>query len=175
VGVLPKAFDEITRRTHVTTNRETMKTTVTIIGLSALLTCLTLAAQETPRPAGGGLGERFKQLERNGDGKVSREEGGSLQFFDAADKNKDGLLTLEEVLAYFAARRTTQPTNPPATTTPSPPVAASAATIAGQCPKQTIVNSAARHTVETRTRREPNVIPSASFRFGPRGESLAKW
>ena len=81
-----------------------MKTATVFTSLSALLACLTLSAQESPRPAGGGLAERFKQLDRNGDGKVSREEGGSLSFFDAADKNKDGFLTIEEVQAYFAAR-----------------------------------------------------------------------
>ena len=40
-----------------------MKTTITIISLSAILACLTLTAQESPRPAGSGLAERFKQLE----------------------------------------------------------------------------------------------------------------
>ena len=105
-----------------------MRTTIALISLSTLLVCLAASAQTQQRPAGGGLAERFKQLDRNGDGKLTVEEGGSLQFFDAAGKNKDGFLTLEEVLAYFAARRTTQPPNPPATTTPttpSPSVAAS--------------------------------------------------
>jgi len=89
-----------------------MKTTITMISLSAILACLTLLAQEPPRPAAGGLVERFKQLDRNGDGKVSREEGGSLRFFEAADKNKDGFLTIEEVQAYFATRRTARPAAP---------------------------------------------------------------
>jgi hypothetical protein len=30
-------------------------------------------AQETTHPAGGGLAERFRQLDRNGDGKISAE------------------------------------------------------------------------------------------------------
>ena len=33
--------------------------------------------------------------------KVSREEGGSLPFFDAADKNKDGIVTLGEITDYL--------------------------------------------------------------------------
>jgi catechol 2,3-dioxygenase-like lactoylglutathione lyase family enzyme len=89
-----------------------MKTTITLISLSAILVCLAASAQTQQRAAGGGLAERFKQLDRNGDGKVSREEGGSLQFFDAADKNKDGFLTVEEVQAYFAGRRTARPAAP---------------------------------------------------------------
>lgn len=55
--------------------------------------------------AGGQLEQRFKELDKDGDGKVSRQEGGSLPFFDAADKNKDGFLTLEEVQNYFRSRR----------------------------------------------------------------------
>jgi catechol 2,3-dioxygenase-like lactoylglutathione lyase family enzyme len=86
-----------------------MKPIITLISLSTIIACLTLSAQDTQPARGGGLAERFKQLDRNGDGKVSREESGSLPFFDAADKNKDGVLTQEEVQAYFAARRTSRP------------------------------------------------------------------
>lgn len=86
--------------------KETMKPI--IISIALLCTCLTLAAQDTQSPVGG-LAERFKQLDRNRDEKVSREEGGSLQFFGAADKNKDGFLTIDEVQAYLAARRTSGP------------------------------------------------------------------
>lgn len=89
-----------------------MKKLITLISLSTILVCLDAPAQTQPRAAGGGLAERFKRLDRNGDGKVSREEGGSLPFFDAADKNKDGFLTLEEVQTYFAARRTARPAAP---------------------------------------------------------------
>jgi catechol 2,3-dioxygenase-like lactoylglutathione lyase family enzyme len=95
---------------------QTMKTILTLTTLSTLVACLTLSAQKTQPARGGGLTERFKQLDRNGDGKVSREEGGSLPFFDAADKNKDGFLTTEEVRSYFAGRRTAreQPAQPAA-------------------------------------------------------------
>ncbi|MCX8035847.1 MAG: FG-GAP-like repeat-containing protein [Candidatus Sumerlaeia bacterium] len=91
-----------------------MKTPLTLVGLSTILACLTLFAQERKAPAAGGLGERFKQLDANNDGKVSSAEGSSLQFFGAADKNKDGSLTLEEVQAYFAARRSADPVAAPA-------------------------------------------------------------
>jgi hypothetical protein len=40
----------------------------TAVCLSATVACLTLFPQETPRPASGGLAERFKQLDRNGEG-----------------------------------------------------------------------------------------------------------
>ena len=71
--------------------------------LSVVLSSLTLFAQQT-----GGLAERFKQLDRNGDGKVSREEGGSPARFEAADKDNDGFLTIEEVQSVFA-RATARP------------------------------------------------------------------
>lgn len=86
-----------------------MRIRTSIFNLAAALVCASLAAQESPRPKGAGPMERFKQLDRNGDRKVSREEAGSLLFFAAADRNKDGFLTLEEVQAYFAVRRTARP------------------------------------------------------------------
>jgi acetyl esterase/lipase len=104
---------------------ETVKPIIPLIGLSAVLVCLIASAQTQQRAAGSGLAERFKQLDRNGDGKVSREEGVSLQFFDAADKNKDGFVTTEEVQAYFAARRTARPAaQQPAQRRATPPSAA---------------------------------------------------
>jgi hypothetical protein len=51
-----------------------MKPTIAIASLSAALACLTLLAQEAPRSAGGGLAEQFKQLDRDGDGNLTREE-----------------------------------------------------------------------------------------------------
>jgi hypothetical protein len=87
-----------------------------ILCAAVVVGAASLTAQQPARPsrpAGGGLALRFKQLDRNGDGKVSREEGGSLSFFDAADKNKDGFLTIEEVQAYFAGRRGVRPAAQP--------------------------------------------------------------
>jgi len=49
---------------------------LTIISIAIILGCLSLPAQEPTRSAvaGGGLSERFRQLDRNGDGSVTREE-----------------------------------------------------------------------------------------------------
>ncbi|MBN8457254.1 MAG: carboxylesterase family protein [Verrucomicrobia bacterium] len=89
-----------------------MKTT--IISLSVILAALTLWAQESPRPASSGsLAGRFKQLDRNGDGKLTRDE--IPRLFDQLDKNKDGVVTREEAQAGMAQRRpqsTTQPATP---------------------------------------------------------------
>jgi outer membrane protein assembly factor BamB len=73
-----------------------MKPTITIISLSAVLACLTLFAQESPRPAGSNLAERFKQLDRNSDGKVSAEEMADPTLHKRLDLNGDGFVTLEE-------------------------------------------------------------------------------
>jgi hypothetical protein len=48
--------------------------TITIISLSAILVCLIASAQTQPRPAGGGLAERFKQLDRIGFEEATRLE-----------------------------------------------------------------------------------------------------
>ncbi len=93
-----------------------MRTNIAILGLAVLLGCPTLAAQETTRSAGSRIGERFKQLDRNGDGKVTREEAAQLQMFKRWDANKDGAVTLEEVTAFYTGRRgggNIQGTHPP--------------------------------------------------------------
>lgn len=77
-----------------------MKPVGTLIGLPAILVCFAILAQAQQRGSATGLADRFKQLDRNGDGKVSREEGGSLPFFAAADKDNDGFLTFAEAEAH---------------------------------------------------------------------------
>jgi arylsulfatase A-like enzyme len=53
---------------------------------------------------GGSIEERFKQYDKNGDGKLTPVEF-PLGAFQQVDKNNDGMLTLEEVKAYYSARR----------------------------------------------------------------------
>ena len=80
-----------------------MKTSHAIISLSVVLTGVTLMAQEPPRAVGGGLAERFKQLDRNGDGKLSAEEVAGMpslaRLLPVADTDKDGALSRDEIRA----------------------------------------------------------------------------
>jgi arylsulfatase A-like enzyme len=52
---------------------------------------------------GGGIEERFKQFDRNADGKLTPAEF-PMSSFKRVDKNGDGVLTLDEVKAYFGSR-----------------------------------------------------------------------
>ena len=68
--------------------------------------------------------ERFAQFDKNGDGKLTREEFPAAKIFDGAAGDKDGLLTREEIAAYFRKQQggTPSPVKPP--TTPPVPVPA---------------------------------------------------
>jgi len=48
--------------------------------------------------------ERFKQLDRNGDGKISKDEAPRWRSFTEVDKSGDGNVTLEEARQYFQQR-----------------------------------------------------------------------
>ena len=45
---------------------------------------------------------RFKQFDRNGDGKLSAEELGRPRIFRQMDKDGDGIVTMDEVKAFYA-------------------------------------------------------------------------
>jgi len=77
-----------------------MKTIIPLINLSTILVCLAASAQSQQRASGTGLTERFRQLDKNGDGFLSREEAGSAPFFGAADVDGDGSLTFGEAEAH---------------------------------------------------------------------------
>jgi hypothetical protein len=81
-----------------------MTTRTIIISFSAVVVCLSMAAQESRPPKGAGLMERFKQLDKDGDGKLSREEGRSLTNFEEMDADKDGFLTPQEIGSFYAPK-----------------------------------------------------------------------
>jgi hypothetical protein len=99
-----------------------MKPIITLISLSTILLCLaaSLAAQQ-PRSTE----EWFKRLDRNGDRKLTHEELANnpwlLERFDAADVNKDGALSFQELRAVLPGG--TRPVVP--ARTPTAPTASS--------------------------------------------------
>jgi arylsulfatase A-like enzyme len=62
------------------------------------------AGQQPARGAAGSLEARFKQFDKNGDGKLTPDEV-PRQLFTQMDKNKDGVVTFEEARAFYASRR----------------------------------------------------------------------
>ena len=72
--------------------------------LAAVLSTVVLCYAQTTSPAEAGVSSRFRQLDRNGDGKVSAEEyPGPL--FKQMDRDGDGFVTLEEAMRTFRDRR----------------------------------------------------------------------
>jgi arylsulfatase A-like enzyme len=57
------------------------------------------------RPARGGIEERFKQFDKNGDGKLTPGEVPNTQLFKRMDANGDGVVTLEEAKGAFSRSR----------------------------------------------------------------------
>lgn len=92
---------------------------------SSILLVLALTSTALAQTA---LTERFAQFDKNGDGKLTREEFPAAKIFDGADGDKDGLLTREEIAAYFRKQQSGTPTPPkpapePSTTTAPVPAA----------------------------------------------------
>jgi len=54
---------------------------------------------------GGRMIERFKQYDKDGDGRVTQEEFPQSDIFRQLDANGDGVITLDEVPAYLQRRR----------------------------------------------------------------------
>jgi Ca2+-binding EF-hand superfamily protein len=55
--------------------------------------------------AGGRMQAALKAADKNGDGKLSREEYPQPAVFRDIDKDGDGFATREEIQAYYAGRR----------------------------------------------------------------------
>ncbi len=70
--------------------------------LVLLFVSVTLIAQQ-----GSNLAERFEQLDRNGDGRISPAEF-PRPLFKQLDANGDGFITLEEAQSFYSAQRTAQ-------------------------------------------------------------------
>jgi len=73
---------------------------------SVAVACLTVFAQESVRGWGGGVAERFRQLDRDHDGRVTDEDARQMPVFDQWDANQDGAVAMEEVASFYASRRT---------------------------------------------------------------------
>ena len=70
--------------------------------LSVLVTAsfaMPASAQQTGR-----LAERFRQLDRNDDGKLTPTEARQAAIFKTVDANSDGFVTIEELREYYARR-----------------------------------------------------------------------
>lgn len=64
------------------------------------------------RRVAGRLDEAFGNADKNGDGRLSREEYPQPNLFEDVDTNQDGFATLQEVRAYYQNRRARQGTRP---------------------------------------------------------------
>jgi len=90
-----------------------MRTAALIMGLWAVPACLALGAQQDPPQPAGGIADRFKGFDKNGDGRLTREEFPAARIFEGADADGDGRLTPEEIAAYFRKQQPGASTTPP--------------------------------------------------------------
>ena len=83
---------------------------ISLIATLLAASAASIAFAEAPADAPKGerahkMHERFKAADKDGDGKISREEANAAlpriaRNFDAIDTNKDGFVTKEELRAY---------------------------------------------------------------------------
>jgi hypothetical protein len=69
---------------------------------------LLLSVLTTSSQAQTAVAERFKQLDKNGDGKLTRDEVTDAAAFTAADSDEDGQVTQDEFRRYLASRKTAE-------------------------------------------------------------------
>jgi len=62
------------------------------------------AMAQTATPTAAASDARFKQLDKNGDGKLSAEELNMPNIFSRIDKDKDGFVSAAEMTEYFSKR-----------------------------------------------------------------------
>lgn len=76
---------------------------IAAIAVAVNLSVDTRAASAQEASAVQALDDRFKQLDKNGDGRITTDELPDSPFFQARDQNHDGAITLAEAQAFLAA------------------------------------------------------------------------
>jgi len=70
--------------------------------LAVLVAARALPAEVKQAPGSdGGMISRLQQFNRNGDGRLTREEVPRADLFDRYDRNKDGIVTMDEIRVSF--------------------------------------------------------------------------
>lgn len=77
-----------------------MKPIVLQLGVATYIFCMPLAAQEPRTETSSRVGEHFKRLDSDGNGRLSASEAGKAEFFRRADVDEDGFVTLAEAQSY---------------------------------------------------------------------------
>ena len=92
----------------------TIKTSLIAILFAATTSAFAQAPADAPKGEKGDrahkMHERLKAADKNGDGKISREEANAslprmAKHFDDIDTNKDGFITREEMKAFHDKHR----------------------------------------------------------------------